>query len=808
MVSRFGVYSRSWVAGLLAGVSVFALVQAGPAIARDDTGAARDLAALDSAIEIAQGEPTYLFDIVSKPLPEAMVDFSAVTGLEVLYTEPAPFGQIAPALEGTLTADQALDRLTAGSGLRYRFTNNTTVTLERSTAQDEDEPIRLGPVTVTASRFERPARELPRTIFVLDEAEREKQPTFDRNVQEGLGKTVPGATITEPFGSDTRLRGREASFRINGVEINRQTFGSDVALQNFPGGAFGSIGVTLGADATFGFGAPGGVIDFGTREAQPGPLGFESDVAFQFQPTDVGESISPILRQSAYGSLGEDTEFRIDLGAKFFGTLFDPDGDPLPDDDVFPFANSDNYHFSGHLAHQLDADQTVETKQFLSYSKRDPKFSVISDGDIASRTKAVVGDFAPNPLAGQNFRDPREILYVGTVTYSHNDIFGSRFEGTAYVSRQDGRAPVIAGDEEFGRLREVDTNIGLRTSIETPLTVLHRWVPGSTVTWGLDFERNNFESDSEENSLGGVVADRPFIPSQEDNRIAGFAQLEVPVGSQVTLLGGLRYEHQWSELESVAERDDGRSFEGGDFDFGQVLFNVGVVYEIDEQMETFFNFSQAAVSTDLGRGSFLFTSAKNLRPEPSVIDQYEVGIRGTWSDVQAQFSAFYSESKLGQRFEDIGFGVGTPRREPVQIWGMEAAVDWQANEMLRVGGSASWSDGKREVDGNTTRLGGDEIVPGKFGGFVEVTPVDWALGRIDVVHVLRADATSQVAAVDNMTFVDAHASFDVGPGQLAIGMENILNLTNFNPNAQAAEEFESFVPFRGRSVTVRYRVTW
>ena len=109
--------------------------------------------ALDSAIEIAQGEPTYLFDITSKPLPEAMIDFSAVTGLEVLYTEPAPFGQTAPALQGTLTAKQALDRLMAGSGLSYRYTSANAVTLERNVAQEDDDgPIMLGPVTVEAKR--------------------------------------------------------------------------------------------------------------------------------------------------------------------------------------------------------------------------------------------------------------------------------------------------------------------------------------------------------------------------------------------------------------------------------------------------------------------------------------------------------------------------------------------------------------------------------------------------------------------------------------------------------------------------------
>ena len=91
---------------------------------------------------------------------------------------------------------------------------------------------------------------------------------------------------------------------------------------------------------------------------------------------------------------------------------------------------------------------------------------------------------------------------------------------------------------------------------------------------------------------------------------------------------------------------------------------------------------------------------------------------------------------------------------------------------------------------------------------MEVTPVDWALGRIDVVHVLDADATPIRGEVRDMTFVDAYAAFDVGPGQLAIGVENIFNLTNFNPSAQVFLDESEFVPFRGRTITVKYKMTW
>lgn len=81
--------------------------------------------------EVSQSkQQSYSFNIAAKPLPQAIADLSAVTGLQVLYTEQATFNRTAPALSGNYTAYGALQYLLAGSGLVMRVTSENSVTIE------------------------------------------------------------------------------------------------------------------------------------------------------------------------------------------------------------------------------------------------------------------------------------------------------------------------------------------------------------------------------------------------------------------------------------------------------------------------------------------------------------------------------------------------------------------------------------------------------------------------------------------------------------------------------------------------------
>ncbi len=84
----------------------------------------------------AQGSPgaSYNFSIPPQPLAGAISAFSRVTGIDVVGDGGIGRGVGSPGVSGNLTPHQALTRLLAGTGLSYRFTNASTVAIQRPNA--------------------------------------------------------------------------------------------------------------------------------------------------------------------------------------------------------------------------------------------------------------------------------------------------------------------------------------------------------------------------------------------------------------------------------------------------------------------------------------------------------------------------------------------------------------------------------------------------------------------------------------------------------------------------------------------------
>ncbi|WP_026602227.1 TonB-dependent receptor domain-containing protein [Methylomonas sp. 11b] len=89
---------------------------------------------LTSTVTLAAEQTAQSFDIRSQALSSALTRFSALTGLQVLYEGDIAERITAPELKGRYTQEQALQNLLRGSGLRYRFSNGNTVTLEKAAA--------------------------------------------------------------------------------------------------------------------------------------------------------------------------------------------------------------------------------------------------------------------------------------------------------------------------------------------------------------------------------------------------------------------------------------------------------------------------------------------------------------------------------------------------------------------------------------------------------------------------------------------------------------------------------------------------
>ncbi len=99
----------------------------------------------------AQASATQAFDIPPQPLGTALVRFSEATGIQLFFDATLARGLQSPGVSGSMTRQDALGRLLAGSGLVYRFTNATTVAVERPGASGASPgAVQLDPVQVQA----------------------------------------------------------------------------------------------------------------------------------------------------------------------------------------------------------------------------------------------------------------------------------------------------------------------------------------------------------------------------------------------------------------------------------------------------------------------------------------------------------------------------------------------------------------------------------------------------------------------------------------------------------------------------------
>lgn len=112
----------------------------------------------------SQAQQQFNFALAAKPLPQALSDFSRVTGQSVVYTDEAPYGLNAPAVNGQMSAEQALQRLLGNSGLSFRRTDSHTLALEPMPTEGA---LNLGATTITSTRDESMSYQPPETSSVM-----------------------------------------------------------------------------------------------------------------------------------------------------------------------------------------------------------------------------------------------------------------------------------------------------------------------------------------------------------------------------------------------------------------------------------------------------------------------------------------------------------------------------------------------------------------------------------------------------------------------------------------------------------------
>jgi len=263
-------------------------------------------ASMQPAGEAPGNLPVRRFSIAPGPLSSALSEFQKVSGLKITLLRTEIGGIQSPGVSGSFTAEQALNKLLAGTGVMYRFTAGDTVTLDLEQVKTSIEVTERA-VTISSPKYTEPLRDTPQTIMVIPKTVMDEQgATTLRDVL----RNVPGLTVAAgeggtPAGDNLTLRGFSArnDIFVDGVR--------DLSPQARDPFDLEQVEVTKGpTSAISGRGSTGGTINLvskapNLRRYVGGSVNFGTDDTRRF----TGDLNLPLGRIG----LGDRTAFRLNL---------------------------------------------------------------------------------------------------------------------------------------------------------------------------------------------------------------------------------------------------------------------------------------------------------------------------------------------------------------------------------------------------------------------------------------------------------------------------------------------------------------
>jgi iron complex outermembrane recepter protein len=677
-------------------------------------------------------------------------------------------------------------------------------------SSQSEEPHSGAAIIVTATRSGTELESLPISVSVVEDEELQQQLRQNRNILSALEFTVPGLSIQAPedrSSCGSQIRGRTASFQINGVPVNEDLRpGSCTAPFAISPFAVERVEVVRGGTALFGAGAPGGIINLQTRRAKGRDLeidvtaqtGFNTDVADDTFITDL------------YLGAGQDLgAFDYYVGAGYTDSGLQRSGNGRP---VFS-SEFEAVDLVGSFGFDIGEARIAFTGTFHDENKgRDfyPEGAFLPSSDEV----ASVIEVTPHPQVGE--AGDRSVTGILSFNHPHllaHDVTLALFFQEQEIIQRDNFFDVTFGGDSFFASNRENSRLGLRSTFVRSYDL----GGGSLKTsYGLDYTRNDFHrfivDPQGRDTITGYITPAFFLET-----LAPFAQAEFTTGA-LTLTGGVR--HEWYSGAIEEEGFDPtlpRAATPGDFaDSELTLWNAGAIYQLTDAMQLYAGFSQGAELSQLGRAARGARDPGAISNEPATSDQYELGLRGSTGSITYGAAVYYAESDASSQIQPDPSCAGQtfcpliPLRIPERAWGLEGHAQWQATENLQLSGVFTLQRGEvfDEAAGEWINFSTDRAVPLRITVRADWQPLDKLGLGLQVTHYGASSFFSPTQQAigfvesEAVTLAAANISYYLGRVRLYLAADNLLDEVYVNPAAQGdgLDFFNYEAP--GRRVTI------
>lgn len=760
--------------------------------------------------------------VLALPDGDAFEAFGPAEGIALVSVAELPEGGVRVSITGTDAPPQAEIRADAGTLV-------LSVEPGVATAADADEDAIQ--VVVTATRTEEEIFDVPRSVTVITREELEQQTNLTTNLQDILGQTVPGLGAPTQSFSNVRqtLRGRSPQILIDGVPMNSNFTSFNFPLRGITPSAIERIEVVRGPSAAFGEGATGGVINIITRRpTEELTQTFEARVNTRGDFED--ESFGTYLE---YGLSGTDGPFDVTVNTSWetFGFAFDGAGDQIPGEER-SLENGRTLSILGRLGWDINEEQRLQLSVNHADDETDAEF--ITDRTVAPDVEKARALRAEFDCIDFDCGDDRTYTTV-SLNYNHDNIFGSQLRLQGFFRRNfnfNGFPFQLRGGSFPGRfsvIQQDSERFGGRLEIETPFS------EAFNLLWGVDYSSEEVsQTRTILDEVGSIDQRTQFEFGQEEvqsppytvENLGLFAQAQWDITPRWLVSGGVRYENIGLQVDDYTVGlffNPPISVEGGRINADDVVFNIGTVYDLTDELNVFASFSQGLGVPEFGRvfrappAGFRSLEDDLEFTAPQKVNNYEIGLRGQWNTVQFSLAGFYNDSELGisllsmpeQGFIEIARG-------PQRIYGVEATVDWQPSPIWQLGGAISWNEGENDLDddGDFDPLGTRDIQPIRITAYVENETLPGWRNRLQALFVGDRDRAfdsvngPDFRPIESYFVLDFISSIQLGPGTIQIGIQNLLDEEYLPIDTQINSLASERAAAPGRTISLGYRVNF
>lgn len=712
--------------------------------------------------------------------------------------------------------------------------------LAQDAAASEGQATALKTIMITATRSSRPVSSIPGSVQVIDEEQIAEQLKLTSDPASLVSKLVPGFSVANQTisGASETFRGRSVLVLVDGVPRNTPLRDVSRVLSLIDLKRVERIEVVNGASSLYGSGGTGGTINFITKRDASEKASVTVETKVRAFTQDVGSSAAPEVSITASQKI-DNFDYLFAASGRKIRKTYDGDGRELSSDAMLGQGGGDRTDF-GNLYARLGFEN--EGRRF-EVSGEMVKMDQSPDWFSNYLANPSVPDFSA-PYTGKSITENSKYF---TATYTDSDFLLGELSVKGFYNDMEKRFPFTRYDAQVNNQVYYSGNPlspyadyaqstlyskrgGVNATIATPLDQIR---DGMALTWGLDYVYDN--------TYQTMMNNADIISPMTQNSVAAFAQLEVPVTDRFKIQGGMRYERYFLDVEDfkrpaivyINRVYPAIDVDGGSFTYDNATFNLGGTFDLTPDIQVFGGFSQGFSLTDIGgftRRAGANTSAElcdaygalvcpgrgapdyrisyaSIAPEPQVVNNYEIGLRGEGVDFGGSLSAYVSTSKDGVNY-DVASNRVSQQKE--RIWGVEATGWWHLTDAFTAGTVLTYREGRYDLngDGDIDSWLPNNRVATPFRGLVYGTYVfENGLNlRGEVTFFSGRDKIKTAPEIEGAILVNALASKKVGVGDLSFGVENIFDNDYMNPTASATRN--NVVTGFGRTVTLGYKVTF